>query len=144
MRDGREKRRREREDRKKRRIKEDVEMVGGARTTEDRMKRKRRTGAEQSGSYTARRGQQDWKRPMLDRDQLLSPTCPVDSRIIAWSLHGPWDARWLRYVSIAAKMLWSILKDDVEITRSLNPDFMSESVFEKCRRICIQRTERQK
>lgn len=47
MRDGREKRRREREDRKKRRIKKDVEMVDRARTTEDRMKRKRRTGAEQ-------------------------------------------------------------------------------------------------
>lgn len=36
-----------------------------------------------------RRGQQDWKRPMLDRDQLLSPTCLVDSQIIARSLHGP-------------------------------------------------------
>lgn len=34
-------------------------------------------------------GQQDWKRPMLDRDQLLSPTCLVDSQIIARSLHGP-------------------------------------------------------
>lgn len=36
-----------------------------------------------------RRGQQDWKRPMLDRDQLLSPTCLVDGQIIARSLHGP-------------------------------------------------------
>ncbi|CAL1683544.1 unnamed protein product [Lasius platythorax] len=62
-------------------------MVDRARTTEDRMKRKRRTGAEQflhSAEGTARLE----KRPMLDRDQLLSPTCLVDSRIIAWK--PPW------------------------------------------------------
>lgn len=38
---------------------------------------------KRSGSYAARRRKRDWKRPMLDRDQLLSPTCLVDSQIIA-------------------------------------------------------------
>lgn len=47
----------------------------------------KKTEAEQ---FLHDREQQDWKRPMLDRDQLLSPTCLVDSQIIARNLHGPW------------------------------------------------------
>jgi hypothetical protein len=75
-------REREREDSKKRKIKRDTE------TTSQSENERGRTEAEHS-SCKARRGQQDWKRPMLDRDQLLSPTCLVDSQIIARSLHGP-------------------------------------------------------
>jgi len=70
-------------------------------------------GQKRSSSCTARRGQQDWKRPMLDRDQLLSPTCLVDSQIIARSLHGP-RKRCLRYLSVE-----SILKDKVKIIRQV-------------------------
>lgn len=96
---------RERRDRKRRVTKGDSAMVGRARMREDRMERKR-DGQEQSSSCTARRGQQDWKRPMLDRDQLLSPTCLVDSQIIARSLHGPWTHVDFAYPSIAVGWLY--------------------------------------
>lgn len=82
MRDGREERKSERGDRKKRMIKKDAERWSTERERQ-RIEWREKDEEKQSSSYTARRGQQDWKRPMLDRDQLLSPTCLVDSRIIA-------------------------------------------------------------